>query len=348
MQVTGLLEHFRKLTFLIFTVLLSINFDVKAQVYPDRTVHGLLKSGIDLVVKQDYDDAKKIFLGLDKIRQDIPLGKIYLAALSIARSYDYAEPFDDARITKYLSDAKKISQRLLDKDKNNIWYNYFYAMSEGYIAYYAALQEKWIDAFSGGLNAVAAFEYCMKLDKNFYESKIAIGSYKFWKSKKIEFLNWLPFIDDEKETGINYLEDAVTHSGYNSHVAVNSLIWIYIEQSRFNDAVQVAQSALKKYPDSRVFKWGLARAYEEIDPGKSIKLYKEILLSYPASLKTNKINEITLKHLIAQQMVKLKMNAEALTLCAEILSENNLSEYEKSKLNDRLERVAKLKRELSK
>ena len=113
-------------------------------------------------------------------------------------------------------DAKKISERLLKSDEKNVWSIYYYALSEGYISLLQSLSENWFDALSSGLNSVAAFEDCLKsMDKNFSEALIAIGSYKFWKSKKTEFINWMPFYDDEKDLGIEYLEKAVNHSSYN-------------------------------------------------------------------------------------------------------------------------------------
>ena len=335
-----------KILFLfLFLILLPKNF---GQVYPDKSVHKILKSGINLIIDQKYDEAEKLFDQLDKTRKDIPLGKIYLAAVHIAKAYDYEEPYDDQIITKYLEGAKKISERLLKADKKNIWNNYFYALTEGYIAYYDALRESWLQAFSTGLSSVSSFEDCLEIDNRFYESYIALGSYKFWKSKKTEFLNWLPFIDNEKELGIKYLQNAVKYSGYNSHLAIYSLIWIYIEQKDFDAAVKVAELALKDHPKSRIFKWGLARAYENIDPQKSIFLYNEILNSYPINLKSNKINEVTLKHIIAQQLVKVNKKEEAIKICDEILSIDGYSKYELDKLNERLERVSSLKQELEK
>jgi hypothetical protein len=62
---------------------------------------------------------------------------------------------------------------------------------------------------------------------------------------------------------------------------------------------------LKNFRNSRVFKWGLARAYEEIDLRKSIETYFEILNSYLKTGVRTRVNEITLKHIIAQQYVKL-------------------------------------------
>jgi predicted Zn-dependent protease len=319
-----------------------------AQVYPDNSVHKILKSGINLIIDQKYDQAEKLFDQLDKTRKDIPLGKIYLAAVHIAKAYDYEEPYNHELIIKYLEGAKKISERLLKTDKKNIWNNYFLALTEGYIAYYDALRESWLQAFSTGLSSVSSFEDCIEMDDKFYESYIALGSYKFWKSKKTEFINWLPFIDDEKDLGIKYLQNAIKYSGYNSHLAIHSLIWIYIEQKDFEQAIKVAHLALRDHPQSRIFKWGLARSYENVNPAKSTLLYREILNSYPSRLKSNKINEVTLKHIIAQQLVKINKMEEAIKICDEILSINGYSKYELDKLSNRLERVDNLKREIEK
>jgi hypothetical protein len=335
----------KKILFILFLfIFFQNNF---AQIYPDKSVHKILKSGIDLIIDQKYDEAEKLFDQLDKTRKDIPLGKIYLAAVQIAKSYDYQQPYDDELITKYLEGAKKISERLINNEPKSIWNNYFLALTEGYIAYYDALSESWLKAFTTGLSSVSGFEDCLEIDKNFYESFIAIGSYKFWKSSKTEFINWLPFIDDEKELGIKYLQKAINYSGYNSHLAIHSLIWIYIEQKDFEDAKKVAELALTNYPKSRIFKWGLARAFEEIDPERSIILYKEILNSYPKNLKSNKINEVTLKHIIAQQLVKINKRNDALKICNEILSINNFTKFETDKIADRFERVKSLKQELT-
>jgi hypothetical protein len=346
MLVTELSALFNKKFLLLFIFLIFIQKNF-GQVYPDKSVHKILKSGINLIINQKYLEAEKLFKQLDQTRKDIPLGKIYLAAVYIAKAYDYEEPYDDILITKNLEGAKKISERLLKNDEKNIWNNYFFALTEGYIAYYDALRENWLQAFSIGLNSVSGFEDCLGIDKNFHESLIAIGSYKFWKSKKTEFINWLPFLEDEKELGIKYLQYAIKYSGYNSHLAIHSLIWIYIEQKEFDKAVKVAEMALREHPDSRIFKWGLARAYENIDPAKSILLYKEILNSYPTNLRSNKINEVTLKHIIAQQLIKINKINEASKICDEILLIKGYSKYELEKISSRLERVKNLRQELN-
>lgn len=343
MLVTELLVRFN----IIFIAFLFLASTLSAQSYPDKNVDELLRKGIDKIINQKYDESKQIFSALDRQRSDLPLGKIYLAAAEIAQSYDYEIPFNHNLITDYLETAKSISEKLVENNEKNIWNKYFLALTQGYIAYYDAIRGSWLQAVSTGLSSISLFDDILKEDSSFHDAYIAIGTYKYWKSAKTEFLNWLPFIDDEKNLGIKYLSFAVKNSSYNYHLAVNSLIWIYIDRERYADAIELAEQALNKYPSSRIFRWGLARAYENINPQKAIDEYFKVLNSYPDILKSNKVNEVTLKHIIAQQYNKIGKKSEAKRLCEEILSIKNYSDYEKEKLESRLKRVKELLNELN-
>lgn len=192
----------------------------------------------------------------------------------------------------------------------------------------------------------------MDLDKNFYEAYTAIGTYKYWRSRRTEFINWLPFVPNEEEAGINYLKISVKHFSYNKFLAMNSLLWIYIDQKKYYEAAATAKEALKEFPNSRLFKWGLARAYQNLDINESIKVYSDLLKSYNSLKNINRCDKIIIMHNIAQLYDKSGQYENALNLCNEILSIKNLSDYEKEKLDKRLDRVQalqlKLTQELSK
>ncbi|MHB1686178.1 MAG: tetratricopeptide repeat protein [Ignavibacteriaceae bacterium] len=325
---------------------MSSNF-VFPQTYPDSAVNDYLRTGIREIINQNYEAASNNFKQLDNKFSNLPLGKIYLATVEIAKSYDLGEDFKSNYIIDNLRAAKEQSEKLLEKDKDNIWYNYFLSLSEGYSAYFSALNKSWFTAFSEGLSARSDFEKCVKIDSNFYDAYIAIGAYKYWKSRKTEFLKWLPFMNDEEQSGINLLKTAINHPSYNTYLAINSLTWIYIDQHSYNQAAKLSQEALKKFPDNRLFKWGLARAYEDIDKNISIKIYKEILDSYTNISNQNRYKEIVLKHIIAQLYQKIGDKQKALMLCDDILSINNLSDNVKEKLVARLKRVRELRDELA-
>jgi tetratricopeptide (TPR) repeat protein len=338
--------HLARYNLLLTIFLLQFYSIIIPQVYPDDKVDLLMKEGITCIINQDYSGAEVFFNSLNKTYPELPLGKIYLAAVSIAKSYDYAEQFDESNILGLLDDAKDQAEQLLEEDKSNIWNLYFLALAEGYTAYFDAINESWLSAVTKGMSSISLFEDILEIDTSFYEAYIAIGTFEYWKSRKMEFMDWLPFVNDNKKFGIEQLEIAIDSSTYNSYLAINSLIWIYIDQKNYSAAISVAENALKKFPISRTFKWGMARAYEEINPRLSIQLYSEILKSYPNGTLNNHINEITLKHIIAQQYIKLEEKKEALKICNEILAVNNLSERSKEILESRLERVKILKNEL--
>lgn len=319
-----------------------------AQEYPVPEVHNFLKNGIKKIVEQDYAGADSLFNKLNIEYPSLPLGKIYLAASHIARSFDYGEQFETDKIETLLNDSYKQAKDLLDKDPKNVWYNYFTALAEGYTAYFEAIQENYFSAMSSGLSAVNYYEDCIKIKPGFYEAFIAIGTYKYWKSRKTEFLHWLPFVSDERIEGVELLETAINNNSYNTHLAINSLIWIYIDQKRFGDAVKLAEATLKTNPWSRIFKWSLGRAYEDLDRKKSITVYNEILQSYPPEGISNHLNVIVLKHKIAQQHEKLGEKKRAIDLCNEILAVKDLSPFVKAELDDRLRRVEEMRRNLMK
>ena len=316
--------------------------NIFSQEYPDGSVNLLLKSGIDDIINQNYSQAKSEFEKLNSKYPDLPFGKIYLAATEIARSYDYGEEYNGEVISKYLNSAKGQSESLLNKSPDNIWNYYFLGLTEGYISYYEGLNGSWLTSLKEGINSESNFEECLKRNPDFVEAYSGLGTYKYWKSKKIGFLSWLPFVHDDMAEGINYLEKAVDKSSYNTYLALNSLIWIYIDKKNFDNAIRISEKALKKYPKSRFFRWGLARAYEDVDRLKAINSYYEIMNSYQNLNSMNHYNEIVLKHLIAQQYEKIGEKSKALKLCNEIMAIRNLSEFVKNKLGDRLDRVKEL------
>ncbi len=339
------MERFKLILILVFLFLFCReNF---SQVYPDPVVDSLINSGINSIINQDYEKAKNTFINLESSYPQLPAGKIYLAAVEITKAFDYAEKFNFDSISKNLIAAKDKSEQLVELNPGNVWHQYFLALSEGYYAYFQALNKNWFSAMSNGLSSVSDFEKCLKLDKNFYEAYTAIGTYKYWKSRKTEFLNWLPFVSNEEEIGINYLKVALKYFSYDKYLAINSLMWVYIDKKNYKDAALIAQNALKDYPNNRAFKLGLARAYQNIDVNESIKIYFDVLNSYNNLKNINRCNKIILMHLIAQQYDKIGQYDKALNLCNDILSIKNLSENEKEKLGNRLDRVQELQKKLN-
>lgn len=331
---------------LICIILLFINSWAFPQEFPNSDVHIALEIGIEYILNQNYEMASKKFSSLSQQHPELPLGKIYCAVVELIRAYDYGEEIDP-QIEKKFDEAIEQSDSLLNKNSADKWNLYFMALAKGYKTYYKILKDEWLSAVPTGFSAVGYFNDCLEIDSSFYEAYFAVGAYKFWKSRKLEFLEWLPFIKDESKEGITYIETALTKSIYNRNIAALSLIWIYIEQKKFNKAIEIAEMELKKNPINRTLLWALARSYEDVNIKKSIEIYKSILNSYRQIPNQNHFQEITLMHIIAQQYLKIGEKREAARICDEILLQKSISEEVRLRLSDRLKKVKKMKQELS-
>ncbi len=341
MRGTERLAHYKKLIVLIFVLL----FPLKSfgQNFLPKKTDSLITEGINAIILQKFDDAKKYFNQLDKIDTVDPFGKIYLAVTSISKSFDLGEEYKWDYITDLLDEALNRAENNYEKDPDSPVKLYTLALAEGYYAYVKGLENNWFSAISNGYDAIKNFEKCLYIDSTFYEAYTAIGTFKYWKSKKGSFL---PIVSDERKLGVKYLELAVSKAKHSNYLAVNSLLWIYIDQKKFNKTIELANKILDKYPGSRLFKWALARAYESVDMKKSVEVYQNILNDYEKMTGLNGYQKIVLLHLIAQLENKLGNKKKALRLSNEILNMKNLSEYVLDELGDRLERVKKLRESL--
>ncbi len=346
MQETGHLERCNSL-FLILLILLIFSNQQFAQRFPDTVVDSLLSNGINYLVSENYSKAEHYFSRLYLQYPDLPLGEIYLAALKIAEAYDYAEEYDTELIENYLQSAESKSKKLIITDNENKWNHYLLGLSTGYYAYFQALRKNWLSAFSNGIDAVKIFNKCISIDSSFYDAYTAIGAYKFWSSHKTTSLHWLPFLSDDREEGINLLLRAVDSSSYNFHMASFSLLWVYIERKESENAINLSEKLLKSYPESRLFKSILARAYENIDKKKANEIYYELLKSITSDKRNNRYNEIVIKHKLAQNYVHLGNKEKAIQYCKELLSVNNIKSEIQKRLQERFKRIRLLYKELT-
>lgn len=318
------------------------------QNHPEKSIDSLLTDGIKSIVVQDYDNAFRIFVKLDRQYSSLPLGQIYLAATEIAKSVDYMEDINVGYVDSLLELASDKTALLLNAKPDDLWFNYYDALIFGYKAYYYSISGSLISAFADGIQCLRSFQKCLEIDPKFYEAYTAMGTYNYWKSAQSKAFLWLPFVSDNREDGIKYLEKAVKSSTYNKHLAAYSLVWIYIDYEENQKAVDLSIKSLQEFHDSRFFKWGLARAYKAIDKTKAIDVYIDLLRSVETLENSNLFNNVVLMHKIAMLYDEIGDYSESLKMCNEILAFDIKSDKIRHRLADRIKRVRELKDSLIK
>jgi tetratricopeptide (TPR) repeat protein len=235
-----------------------------AQAISPPDLDRLIQLGIEHAGAQRYSQAAAVFAEAIKKHPEHPAGYLNKAILLEVMSLDFETPVPQPEFDNLLDKCLSLGEREIQSKPSSSEGYYYLGMAHSYIAYYKFRDgENWVSGLRHGLKANDALEECLKRNSEAFDAMTAAGTYMYWKSKRMSFLTWTPLVDDERNAGIRMLHLAASRAQYTSAQALNSLIWIYIEEENFDAAMRAAQRVLKQYPQNRLFLWGLASAAEK-------------------------------------------------------------------------------------
>jgi tetratricopeptide (TPR) repeat protein len=249
---------------LIFTLTIMKPGVTSAWPLPEQELHDTLLRGIDLTLKQDYPKARALFQSVTKNYPDNPAGYLYLAGTMQAEYSDYENTFDQRLFDSLLAKGEALAERLIEKKDSADWGCYYAGTALSYRAFSESENGSWPSVIIDGMNAAKMFERCLELNPQFYDAMNGLGTYYYWRSKKTEFLSWLPFVSNKEDEGIELLSSAVEKGTYEKFIAMNSLALVFIEEKEYDEALTIVQNGLQLYPDNRSFLWCLMGIVERM------------------------------------------------------------------------------------
>jgi tetratricopeptide (TPR) repeat protein len=238
---------------LFFAVLVTIPLRSQPRLSPQ--LDEMFSSGIHLTFAQDYRGADSVAELLSKIFPDHPIGALLKLGILQAQRMDFELEINEPLWDSLIRSSTAASENLVKSGKNELWGKYFRGVALGSESYKRSEIGNWIGTIAKAMASTKEFEYVVQKDSTMYDAFLGIGTYKYWKSRKIEFLQWLPFIFDEREHGIAMLEQTATKSSYSKLPATVSLAWILFDAKRFSEAVEWSKRGLQKYPRNRQLLW---------------------------------------------------------------------------------------------
>jgi tetratricopeptide (TPR) repeat protein len=147
---------------------------------------------------------------------------------------------------------------------------------------------------------------------------------------------------------------AQKRSTFSQDAAVNGLIWVYINEKEYDQAISLAEKMQNKYPEGKSFLWALATAYyEKSDWTNALFFYQEILKRIENQIDAftldsdhpgnphNYYNHIECKFHIANCLSNLGRFKECILTCEEIQN-YPLDEKTKERQKDKLKRTKRL------
>jgi len=134
-----------------------------------------------------------------------------------------------------------------------------------------------LKALKSGLGARKAYSEGYAIDSAFHDIALGLGSYRYWKSVKTKALSWTPLFKNERQNGMDLLRLAADSSEISRDAATVALIWVYINEERFTEAIWLAEAMRRKYPEGLTFLWALGEAYYKMDDCREAAKIYEII-----------------------------------------------------------------------
>ena len=310
----------------------------------------LLLQGIDMILQQRYSSASDYFSELSQQYPDSPEGSVFRAAALQTSAIDFRDFREKAQFDSLLEVTRGIAEKMVQEKPGSPWGHYYLGTALGMESYDRIQRGEYISGYFKGRSAVSELEKVLKMDSTFYDAYSVLGTYYYWKSRKTEFINWLPLFSDERAKGIQCLLLANEKGRYQQFAAMSNLVWIYVDAGENKKAEELARQALERYPTHRIFLHGLGGALQAQNKfAEALDAYQRQLAAILADDSPNDYNEVGCRLNIVYMNVALRDTTIVREQLSAILDkqQNIFPSFLRSKVDEKFQQARRFQDELS-
>ncbi|MBD3346688.1 MAG: tetratricopeptide repeat protein [Chitinivibrionales bacterium] len=327
------LPRIKSIDFLVLAAVLIFGVHSADVALLSSEMHHSCLASIDYIYKEKFSRAEQEARKVIKKFPDHPAGYFFYAAAIYSWMVYYETDKREDEFYQYCDLAIEKGEAILAKDRDNVWAKFFVGGADGYKGTYESRFERWITAFRYGWKGVSVLLDLHKKHPEIKDIAYGIGSYNYWRSALIKKLWWMPGVVDKRESGITMLYEAKKDGIYTRLSATESLVAVLNNEKRYREAIKVANEMLKKYPNSLVFHWGMAKAlYGNRQYKEAEKAFRYILGRVEAESFDNHYNASRCHLWLAKIHFSLQQYTQCVAEC------NRMKHYQfDSKVEKRLE-----------
>jgi len=284
----------------------------------DASVEDLILSGLEYSYREDYDSARARFAQAIERDPDDPAGYFFLCGMYGLYMNDFSTDEVDGLFLVNLFQTIWVARKRLEADSSDAWAHFYLGGAYAYRAFREQQRgSKWA-AFGHALTAVSALKASVSLDTTIYDAYMGIGSYHYFVN---HLWSYIPFLGNDPEKGIREIDLAMERSRFVRVPAQEGLVHILLREKRHEEALGLATDLVVRYPESRTFRWTLARVCEDMEDWPAAvreyrRLYRMIETGQPGSL----YNLAYCGQRLSYCLFKKGETDEALELCGDSLS----------------------------
>lgn len=299
---------------------------------------------IQSIYSADFKQAEQEARALIKKYPDHPSGYFFSAVVLDVWMEYYQSTEKEEEFYRFCDLAIQKGEILLEEEPGNPWPRFFIGGADGYKGTYESRQGRWITAFRFGWKGVSLL---MELKKSFPEMgdlNYGIGSYNYWRSAMTKKMIWLPGVEDKRDEGIRMLKGAMEEGLFTRIPAAAALEPILLNEGKYEEALELANKMIEKFPRSLVFYWGKGEALFGLRRfGEAEKTFRSILSRVESEPYDNHYNAVVCHYWLARIALETRNYTQTIAAC------NRMNYYKLDKdvqrrLKDYFEKAEELKK----
>jgi len=280
--------------------------------FEDSSARALIQRVVELTFTMHYDEGLIAADSLEVVAPGHPIVPLLRAGVYYCRMLDYEDMLDIEVFQKNYDEAWGKAEELKRRGEKAEGDLYF-GVLRGFKALLHQRRGEWWPAVKQGMKSVGYLKNCLKEDPTYADAYLGWGTYKYWRSRATDFINWLPLIPDEKDKGIEMVRQAMAEGLFGREISRSTLAWILIDAGRPSEAILLSQEGLKLYPGSRFYLWTLADGYKNTGQWRrAAGAYQELYDLLHRESRNNYYNELGICKQMARCHQALKDPEKAL------------------------------------
>lgn len=274
----------------------------------DDVLEEAVRKGQDLILNREYDEALVFFTDLEASHPDSglgALGKVLVYQTRMLENGDFADEKDFEAAAK---DASKKLEKSLNEPGEEVWDRMLIGGFYGVRGMHAMRKKKYWSAVDDGWEALSLMKWVKKKEPDFADPNLGLGAYDYYRSQMTQNVSWLPFFADRRKPGLAAMERAFVDAQYVRSIVQLVLVYTYIDEKRYDDAIAMGEDLAAKYPKNTLIRVQLGRAWSRKGKyRKAIEVFREVSALQPD-------NKVVGYYLGANLMYEGKQLDEAETL----------------------------------
>ena len=223
---------------------------------------GLINSHI---YNDNFDRAESLIDSLESGPDTYPLILFFRAILYQSMMMAAESDFLENEYFTLLDSLENGAEKMLASGADSALAYWYLGHAHAFRSLYRGRAGSILKALKSGLSARKAYSRGYRIDSTFHDIALGLGSYRYWKSVKTKAINWTPLFKNEKQNGIDLLRLAADSSEISRDAGSAALVWVYINEKRYPEAIRLASAMYDRYPKGLTFLWALGEIYYRLD-----------------------------------------------------------------------------------